>query len=301
MLPRAAIEGPLEAMLHHAAALAVNPTSPEAIHKLRVATRRLRAALATYAPLLPQKKLAKARKRLRRLGRALGPVREADVHLTALSRDLEAAASEAERCAIEHVADRIAAERAAAATALAGTLAAARVERTAARLRALAEGARPAGEDLARATIAARAAPVFEGIDASREADEPAALHLRRIAAKKLRYTIEALDPAGGSDLLEFAHAIQETLGRHRDAVALAARLDEERRRLEASGRTALPAALAGALARRREEQRQAFADYVALTSPDRRPAGWPASRTIRATPDHPPRRPHRRTPPPPS
>ncbi len=54
---------------------------PEHVHQLRVATRRAAAALRIFADCLPERTLKQTRKRLRRLRRAAGLVRDWDVFL----------------------------------------------------------------------------------------------------------------------------------------------------------------------------------------------------------------------------
>ena len=51
----------------------------EALHDMRVATRRLRAAFRVFGPYYKPKAIAAYRKGLKRTGRALGPVRDLDV------------------------------------------------------------------------------------------------------------------------------------------------------------------------------------------------------------------------------
>jgi CHAD domain-containing protein len=52
---------------------------PDAVHKMRVATRRLRSALATYRPLLDRAKTDPIREELKWLGQTLGRPRDAEV------------------------------------------------------------------------------------------------------------------------------------------------------------------------------------------------------------------------------
>jgi CHAD domain-containing protein len=52
---------------------------PEGVHQARVATRRLRSHLATFAPILKDGPTSRLSKALRRLGRSLGTVRDLDV------------------------------------------------------------------------------------------------------------------------------------------------------------------------------------------------------------------------------
>jgi CHAD domain-containing protein len=55
-----------------------------AVHDMRVAIRRLRAGLATFEGCFSARRARAMRHATRRIGRKLGPVRDADVHLAAL-------------------------------------------------------------------------------------------------------------------------------------------------------------------------------------------------------------------------
>ena len=61
----------------------------EAVHQARVATRRMRSDLRTFAPLLDEGWSTPLRDELRWLGDALGEVREADVLMLRLRRQLD--------------------------------------------------------------------------------------------------------------------------------------------------------------------------------------------------------------------
>lgn len=54
---------------------------PEGVHQMRVATRRIRAMLATFKPILPQGKVKRVNREFRWLARLLGDVRDLDVYL----------------------------------------------------------------------------------------------------------------------------------------------------------------------------------------------------------------------------
>lgn len=56
----------------------------ERVHDMRVATRRLRAALEVFAPAFPAKRHRKALKRVRKLADALGERRDLDVEIELL-------------------------------------------------------------------------------------------------------------------------------------------------------------------------------------------------------------------------
>jgi CHAD domain-containing protein len=68
--------------------------NPERVHDMRVATRRLRAALEVFAPCFPRKRHHKALKKVKALADALGERRDADVEIAMLERLLDEAAEE---------------------------------------------------------------------------------------------------------------------------------------------------------------------------------------------------------------
>lgn len=63
---------------------AVLGVDPEGVHQMRVGARRLRSALAFFAPVLPERQRAWLRDELRWLTGELGPVRDLDVFATEL-------------------------------------------------------------------------------------------------------------------------------------------------------------------------------------------------------------------------
>jgi len=71
----------------------------ERVHDMRVATRRLRAALEVFEPCFPQKRHRKALKKVKALADALGERRDADVEIAMLDGLLDEAA-EADRDAL---------------------------------------------------------------------------------------------------------------------------------------------------------------------------------------------------------
>src|SRR5688572_16524791 len=79
------------------------------VHQARVATRRLREAVPVLATSLKPSKFAKARRKIRRLTRALGTVRELDVTTHLL--DEMAQAGTLPRTALEEVRGHVVAER----------------------------------------------------------------------------------------------------------------------------------------------------------------------------------------------
>jgi CHAD domain-containing protein len=71
----------------------------ERVHDMRVATRRLRAALEIFEPCFPRKRQRKALRKVKALADALGERRDADVEIALLKGLLDEAA-EADRGAL---------------------------------------------------------------------------------------------------------------------------------------------------------------------------------------------------------
>ena len=76
---------------------------PDAIHGLRVASRRLRSAISLFEPLLPVGPRRAVRKSLKTLTGILGQPREWDVHAAQLERLSSSVTEDAEHAALEHV------------------------------------------------------------------------------------------------------------------------------------------------------------------------------------------------------
>jgi exopolyphosphatase/pppGpp-phosphohydrolase len=68
----------------------------EAVHKMRVATRRLRAVLDAYAPICEPKALKKVLQQVKGIADALGNARDTDVMIQHMQEQLQQAASEAQ-------------------------------------------------------------------------------------------------------------------------------------------------------------------------------------------------------------
>jgi CHAD domain-containing protein len=200
---------------------AVNRTAPEDIHQARVATRRLRSDLSTFAVVLDPVWVRHVRKDLKWLGSALGDARDADV----LDRRLEGAPEEL------HL--ELARERTGADERISTVLASDRYLHLLDRLHAAAN--HPpfvVGEDGIRAEDKARKVlPVLVGArwralrrQVGKSGDHPSdqRLHRIRIKSKQLRYAAEAAAPVIGKPAQRTAKAaekLQTLLGEHHDAV----------------------------------------------------------------------------------
>jgi CHAD domain-containing protein len=112
----------------------------ERVHDMRVATRRLRAALEVFAACFPREDFRPVLRDVKRLADALGARRDPDVQLAALAR-VAAAVGEAERPGVEAFAAVVREEQAAGNAELAAALALAREHDLRGRLAALADAA----------------------------------------------------------------------------------------------------------------------------------------------------------------
>jgi CHAD domain-containing protein len=208
----------------------------DAVHKMRVAVRRTRSALATYRRLLDRSVTDPLRDELRWLGTVLGPVRDAEVtreHLREeiaaqprpvvigsvtrrVDRTLGAQHREAHKKAVADMrSDRYlglldAVDAVAAGSALKGK----RVDR-------------PARKQLPKAVRKAFDRMVgFVDQEAAAASPEEAdrLLHEVRKAAKRVRYAGESVQPVFSSDATDLAETmeqLQDVLGEHQDSVVV--------------------------------------------------------------------------------
>lgn len=201
---------------------------PEGVHQARVATRRLRADLRTFRPVVDREWSEPLRDELRGLGRALGTVRDGDVMLEEL-RDRTADLPDGDRRAAERLVGRLERERADALDRLQRLLDGARYVRL---LDQLVEGAAEPRFDV-EVDVERPAADVLPDLVAKpwkklrreirRLDDRPPdeALHRVRIRAKRARYAAEAAAAVGeeADRLADRLADLQDELGDLQDAV----------------------------------------------------------------------------------
>lgn len=272
-------------------AAAVDGRDPEGVHDMRVATRRLRACLKVFTPWLDAGELDRVAPAARSLTRALGRVRELDVLRLRLG-ELATTAAPQRALAIECVDARLARRRSRARARMMARFAKVDLDRLEGRLRRLtAQLARPGAPANADAATAATApageaaAPAAAGtggeppiadlltalagvvLDEARAISCPSlpeqvgtehaaeALHAVRIAAKKLRYTLEIVAPYlgdGGTNVVRRLRAVQDKLGDFHDDTVLDDTLRPEIERALERGRPLLAAELRGLRSSRR-------------------------------------------------
>ncbi len=108
----------------------------EAVHDMRVATRRLRAALEIFEPCFPHKRHRKALKKVKALADALGERRDADVEIALLEGLLDKATG-ADRSALRDLIAELRRHQAEANEALAPYIAPKRLKKLRRRLKKL--------------------------------------------------------------------------------------------------------------------------------------------------------------------
>jgi CHAD domain-containing protein len=115
----------------------------ERVHDMRVATRRLRAAMEIFEPCFPKKEFTRALRDVKRLADTLGARRDPDVHIAELER-VAAALTREDAAGIRSLEDELRAEQAAGNEALREMLREVEESGLRGRLEALVAAARPA-------------------------------------------------------------------------------------------------------------------------------------------------------------
>ncbi|MGH3569465.1 MAG: CHAD domain-containing protein [Pseudonocardia sp.] len=212
--------------------LRVRRNEPDAVHQLRVNSRRLRSALQAYRPLLDRKRTDPLVDGLRTLGRQLAPARDAEVLHERISsglaeldptlllgpvqaqvtRHFARAESEARAAVLAELdSDRYVALR----SVLDGLL-----DRPPLTKRAR----RPARKELPK-IVAKSARSLQRAVIAATDPDDRGrdeAVHTARKSAKRLRYATDVARPAVGKPAKRFGKGLkglQAALGEHQDTV----------------------------------------------------------------------------------
>jgi CHAD domain-containing protein len=200
---------------------------PEAVHQTRVATRRLRSDLRTFAPLLEDAFARELADLLRWLGGLLGGARDADVLHARLKKRADSL-PEDDRPAGAKLAAELTTDQHQARIHLLDGLG---EDRYLAVVQSLVDAARSPRLLPESHQPADRVAPRLLGrpwrrlrrqVRALEDPPADEALHEVRIGAKRVRYAAEAVAPVLGRKAARFARAaaeLQTILGEHHDAV----------------------------------------------------------------------------------
>ena len=219
---------------------------PEGVHQMRVATRRLRAALRAFDDVLPHDRARSLSAEAGWLCDVLGAVRDLDVHLEHLHGYRESLPAD-RRHSLDAYERHLQKLRHRARRCLTTALDSGRFRRFRTNYLALQEQARalPHGEDLSIRTFAHDYVP--KRLKAVRREggkihsdSPPEAYHQLRIRIKKLRYGLEILHGPYGRELANASRSLrrlQIRLGDHQDACVAEDALSRYRDEYAASGR----------------------------------------------------------------
>jgi CHAD domain-containing protein len=228
----------------------------DAVHDLRVASRRLRAFGVTFRDLLAENVRRRLEKKLKPVAKAAGALRDLDVQVELLEERLAETPTEVERAALEHLLEQLTIRRVDVvrrAQRRLGKLEVDAISRLVRRaLDAVTEGLAQRGQE-------AYALSVLEGLvgdaaehlpaDGTEAADDAERLHRLRIDIKELRYCLELFEPLLGPTFPELyarVAELQEVLGVYHDLVTLAEVIDERSTDLRSRQRDAIVRGLEG-------------------------------------------------------
>jgi inorganic triphosphatase YgiF len=213
---------------------AIASEDPEYIHQMRVATRRLRACVRLFAPLLPEAFSEALLPPLRSLMGLLGQVRDLDVLLAEIAAPVMAALPAEPRLAALAgiVTDRRYRARTEAIHLLASPKYGQLTLRISTLLHQLGDGVDAPTATVTLGDFATRRLRSLrrkvQRLATSAHPDDPASLHALRIGVKRLRYALEFFTPLAHSKarrrLADKLAAVQTTLGQLND-LASAGRL----------------------------------------------------------------------------
>jgi CHAD domain-containing protein len=243
----------------------------EAVHALRVASRRLRAFAMVFRGLLGAKTLSRLERGLKRVTKAAGAMRDWDVQSMLVEARLAGAASDLERACLEQLLEQFAAERRRARQhaekrlrKLDAQLLRAAVERA---LEEAVSGLPPGASQpaYARELLERLIENAADRVPPQTGSEDVEQLHRLRISIKQLRYALELFEPLlgpGYDALHQRATSLQELLGTHRDLTVLAEGVQRRADELEQNQRHTLAAGLRivhEAFAAQRQQVLEAF------------------------------------------
>jgi len=208
----------------------------EGLHDMRVATRRMRAAMGAFAPYLPAR-MQLLRSELGWIAASLGAVRDLDVQIERMAEWREAAGHDRSHT-LDGIDALLALRRQRARKRMLFALDSRRYDRLVERfatslrrgpLQSFAPG-RVAILGIAPDLVEKRYRRVRRQGDPIGSSSPPERYHELRIEAKKLRYALEFVGPIYGKQALAFSArvtALQDVLGLHQDAYVAIAELEE--------------------------------------------------------------------------
>ena len=258
---QAMLETQYRAIVEHDAGTRLG-RDPEELHKMRVATRRLRAFLRTGRPLLDADWAEALRLELRWLGGVLGPVRDLDVLIGHLRTDAHAL-DPGERRVLGRVFHKLEDALTDARSSMLEALDSDRYMALLDRLEEAVADPKLGPDQQPLRDLAAREFRKLRKAARTLAPDPPDdALHELRIRGKRARYAAELAEPSTGKPAARFlrdAKVFQDVLGEHQDAVVAEQHL---RTVLGEVGGAATGFAIGQLVERQRERKRGARAAF---------------------------------------
>lgn len=261
---------------------------PDAVHKMRVATRRLRSALATFRPLVDRDVTDPLRDELKWIAGELGGARDAEVLRMRLLDELAAEPGELVLGPIASLIEvELRADHSKAHAALVEALNSERYRELVTRLDALIATPpfTPRADGRADKVLTKRVRKSFDRVDALVTRGAPEDLRRRdvwyheiRKAAKRLRYAAESVAPAFGEPatiLAQAAEQLQEVLGEHQDSVVARTALRELGVRIHLDGDNAFTIGRLHALEQSRGDNAIAEFEVAWAALADRKVLRW--------------------------
>ena len=195
----------------------------ECIHRMRVASRRLRSAMSVFRETLPVKKQAPWTRTIRDLTRALGEARDTDVQIELIEKVTRSANQAKVRPGLNRILLRLTQQRERLQKDVFAALNELEKSRVAAQIQSRYSSASldsaqftPALYQLAYSIINEKLNDFLSFEVYLRQPDNTAMLHAMRIAAKRLRYSMEIFAPIYADSLadpLQAARKSQQILG----------------------------------------------------------------------------------------
>lgn len=218
----------LERLLLETEKVMLEADNVEAVHQARVASRRLRNAFWVFKDILPEKKLKVWKEMLRGEAAVMGTARDLDVQMAFLNNLGQKIRKKPYRADVARIMCALKEKRAAlrddimhVAEGMVRSGVLSRIKET---IDEIAEGDRRKGRHklyvLAKDKIWSRITDLLSHEMYVSRPEKSEELHRMRIAAKKLRYTLENFEPLYGKRMARFiedAHSIQDRLGELHD------------------------------------------------------------------------------------
>ncbi len=199
-------------------------TDIESLHRMRVASRRLRSALRVFEDVFYPKKINKWRKRVRKIGRVLGAARELDIQIRFLELIKDRVRDGECRKGIDKFGATLKSRRHAVQKKIVSVLDSPatkeKISSLRSRLKDLSKMKKEGSWEVFRreceALVLRHLDDLLSYAPFVRQPEKVRELHQMRIAAKNLRYTLEILESFYGKGLKTYsraAHSIQNILG----------------------------------------------------------------------------------------